>query len=159
MWSVWVLQPSRFTCLAWLKMVGRWRVAITGLPSSRRITLVHPSLQVAIYCNQGIPLVLLTQTLTSVSPGGSSATSQRDTKSTLTSPRSLGLRNPIRWSLLFTQTDIRSFPCYTKNYYLVLLTKVYHLVSKFLVFLTKFYYLVPFSTEVYYLVFFLARLD
>ena len=48
--------------------------------------------------------------------------------------------------------------CYTKNYYLVLLTKVYHLVSKFLVFLTKFYYLVPFSTEVYYLVFFLARL-
>ena len=77
-------------------------------------------------CNQGIPLALLTQTLTSVSPGGSSAASQRDTKSTLTSPRSLGLRNPIRWSLL--KTRWMSAPsCYTKNYYLVFLTKVYHL--------------------------------
>ena len=128
-------------------MVGRRRVAITGLLSSRRITLVHPSLLVAIYRNQGIPLALLPQTLTSVCPGGSSAASQRDTKSTLTSPRSLGLRNPIRWSLLFTQTDIRSFPCYTKDYYLVLLTKVYHLVSRIVVFLTKVYYLVPFPVN------------
>ena len=80
---------------------SRWSILVFRLPH--------------IYCNQGIPSVLLTQTLTSVSPGGSSAASQRDTKSTLTSPRSLGLRNPIRWSLLFTQTNIRSFPCYTKN--------------------------------------------
>jgi len=98
-----------------------------------------------IYCNQGIPSVLLTQTLISVSSGETSAASQRDTKSTLTSPRSLGLRNPTRWSLLFNQTDVRSFPCYTKNYYLVLLTKVYHLVSRIVVFLTKVYYLAPFN--------------
>ena len=90
-------------------------------------------------------MVLLTQTLTSVSQRGSSAASQRDTKSTLTSPRSLGLRNPIRWSLRFNHTDVRSFPCYTKNYYLVLLTKVYHLVSRILVFLTKVFYLAPFN--------------
>ena len=88
-----------------------------------------------------------TQTLTSVGPGGSSAASQRDTKSTLTSPRSLGLRNPIRWILRFNQTDVRSFPCYTKNYYLVLLTKVYNLVSRIVVFLTKVYYLVLFPVN------------
>ena len=129
----------------WLKMVGSRRCAIQGKNKNRRLH-ANPSQSLGrSHSNQGIWLVLLPQTLTSVSPGGSSAASQRDTKSTLTSPRSLGLRNPIRWSLLFTQIDIRSFSCYTKNYYLVLLTKIYHLVSRIVVFLTKVYYLAPFN--------------
>ena len=47
----------------------------------------------------------------------------------------------------FYSDGIRSFPCYTKNYYLVLLTKVYHLVSRIVIFLTKVYNLVPFPVN------------
>ena len=99
----------------WLKMVGSRRRAIQGKNKNRRLH-ANPSQSLGrSHSNQGILLVLLPQTLTSVRPGFMDHTPpHRGIPRVPSRSPKLPLRYPVRWS--FYPSQITCSSSYTKRW-------------------------------------------